>query len=107
MQEVIDNLMISAIQYRSETDPDIQPHVHQRCVDERVVQPTREVDYCKQTLIHVLQDVLTSLARMQVAVLALQDSSKLNWRVWCKQALLRCAAQLRHVWAESQAAGVV
>lgn len=69
MQEVIDNLMISAIQYRSETDPDIQPHVHQRCVVERVVQPTREVDYCKQTLIHVLQDVLTSLARMQVAVL--------------------------------------
>ncbi|KAL0033133.1 hypothetical protein WJX79_005148 [Trebouxia sp. C0005] len=65
IQEVIDNLMISAIQYRSETDPDIQPHVHQRCVVERVVQPTREVDYCKQTLIHVLQDVLTSLARMQ------------------------------------------
>ncbi|KAL0018444.1 hypothetical protein WJX77_010041 [Trebouxia sp. C0004] len=65
IQEVIDNLMISAIQYRSETDPDIQPHVHQRCVDERVVQSTREVDYCKQTLIHVLQDVLTSLARMQ------------------------------------------
>jgi Fanconi anemia group M protein len=78
MQEVIDNLMISAIQYRSETDPDIQPHVHQRCVDERVVQPTREVDYCKQTLIHVLQDVLTSLARMQVPVPALEDSSKLD-----------------------------
>lgn len=77
MQEVIDNLMISAIQYRSETDHDIQPHVHQRCVDERVVQPTREVDYCKQTLIHVLQDVLTSLARMQVPVPAQENSSKL------------------------------
>ena len=73
MQEVIDNLMISATKYRTETDPDIQPHVHQRCVDERVVQPTREVDYCKQTLIHVLQDVLTSLARMQVPVLALDN----------------------------------
>ena len=58
--------MISAIQFRSETDPDIQPHVHQRCVEERVVQPSREVDYCKQTLIHVIQDVLTSLSRMQV-----------------------------------------
>ena len=66
MQEVINNLMISAIQFRSETDPDIRPHVHQRCVDERVVQPSREVDHCKQTLIHVIQDVLTSLSRMQV-----------------------------------------
>ncbi len=77
LQEVIDNLMISAIQYRSETDPDIQPHVHQRCVDERVVQPTREVDYCKQTLIHVIQDVLTSLARMKVGVLHLLASVSL------------------------------
>lgn len=59
--------MISAIQFRGETDPDIVPHVHQRCVEERVVQPTREVEYCKQTLIHVLQDVLTSLARMKVS----------------------------------------
>lgn len=68
MQEVIDNLMISAIQYRGETDPDIVPHVHPRCVDERVVQPTKEVDYCKQTLIHVMRDVLTSLARMNVSL---------------------------------------
>lgn len=66
LQEVINNLMISAIQYRSETDSDIRPHVHQRCVEERVVQPSREVDYCKQTLIHVIQDVLTSLSKMQV-----------------------------------------
>jgi len=107
MQEVIDNLMISAIQYRSETDPDIQPHVHQRCVDERVVQPTREVDYCKQTLIHVLQDVLTSLARMQVAVLALEDSSKLGWLAWYRQALLQCAVRLQHVSTKLQAATVV
>lgn len=104
MQEVVDNLMISAIQYRSEADPDIQPHVHQRCVDERVVQPTREVDYCKQTLIHVLQDVLTSLARMQVPVPALEDDLKLGWHAWCKQAVMQCAAQLQHVMAELQAA---
>ena len=60
--------MISAIQFRGETDPDIVPHVHQRCVEEKVVQPTREVQYCKQTLIHVLQDVMTSLARMKVSL---------------------------------------
>lgn len=60
--------MISAIQFRGETDPDILPHVHQRCVDEKVVQPTGEVEYCKQTLIHVLQDVLTSLAKMKVSI---------------------------------------
>lgn len=60
--------MISAIQFRGETDPDIVPHVHQRCVEEKVVQPTREVEYCKQTLIHVLQDVMTSLARMKVSI---------------------------------------
>ena len=59
--------MISAIQFRGETDPDILPHVHQRCVDEKIVQPTREVEYCKQTLVHVLQDVLTSLAKMKVS----------------------------------------
>lgn len=60
--------MISAIQFRGETDPDILPHVHQRCVDEKVVQTTREVEYCKQTLIHVLQDVLTGLAKMKVSI---------------------------------------
>ena len=75
LQEVIDNLMISAIQFRSESDPDIQPHVHQRCVEEVVVQPTREVDHCRHTLIHVMQDVLTSLARMQVTTLLLTQVS--------------------------------
>lgn len=60
--------MISAIQFRGETDPDILPHVHQRCVEEKVVQPTREVEFCKQALIHVLQDVMTSLAKMKVSL---------------------------------------
>ena len=59
--------MLSAIQFRGETDPDIVPHVHQRCVEERVVQPTREVEYCKQNLIRVLQNVLSTLAKMKVA----------------------------------------
>lgn len=59
--------MISAIQYRAETDADIQPHVHQRHVQEIVVQGTREIDYCRNTLLHVLAGVMTSLGKVGVS----------------------------------------
>ena len=76
MQEVIDNLMISAIQYRAETDPDIRPHVHQRCVQEIVVQGTREVKYCQSTLLHVLTGVIDNLGKIGVT---LSDTSRSHY----------------------------
>lgn len=74
LQEVINNLMISAIQFKSETDADIVPHVHQRCVQEIVVQPTSDVESCKQILIRVLADVITTLSKLKVCTAATASS---------------------------------
>ena len=30
MQEVIDNIMICRVEHRSESDPEVQPHVHHK-----------------------------------------------------------------------------
>lgn len=94
MQEVIDNLTISAIQHRSESDPDIQPHVHQRCVEEIVVKPTREVDYCKQTLLKVLAGIMQSLARMQVgqhSIVTMSFRFALKQASGCMHVIMACA----------------
>lgn len=67
LQEVIDNLTISAMQYRAESDPDIRPHVHERCVQQIVVPATRELEYCKSTLRIVLVGVMESLRKVGVS----------------------------------------
>ena len=83
MQEVINNLMISAIQYRAETDPDIRPHVHQRCVQEIVVQGTREIKYCQSTLLHVLTGVIDNLGKIGVSLSDSSSSHYLLCRIAC------------------------
>ncbi len=42
-QEVVSNLMISAIEFRSEDDPELAAHTHAKRIEMRTVSPSREV----------------------------------------------------------------
>ena len=66
MQAVLQNLMIAAIEFRSDDDPDIRPYVHDRCVDMCIVQPSSEITACRSSLVETLRGIIARLCNMKV-----------------------------------------
>ena len=66
LQEVLTNLMISGVEFRSEQDPDVRRHVHPRMVQEVIVQASNEVGECRQWLMQTLTALLTKLMNVKV-----------------------------------------
>lgn len=66
VQEVVSNLGVSTIEFRSESDPEVAPYVHGKQVDVHVVEPGREGANLKSMLVRVLLDVLRQLGDSRV-----------------------------------------
>ena len=67
VQDVLNNLMIAAIEFRSDDDPDIRPYVHDRCVDMRIVEPSPEITASRASLLEALRAVIGRLIGIKVA----------------------------------------
>ncbi|KAK9817873.1 hypothetical protein WJX72_003494 [[Myrmecia] bisecta] len=65
IQEVITNLMISSIEFRAEEDADVAAYRHARQVDVQVVQPSREVELCREELLKVMRGIIHRLTSLQ------------------------------------------
>lgn len=66
---MLNNLMIAAIEFRSDDDPDIRPYVHERCVDMRIVEPSPEITASRASLMEALRAVIGRLIGIKVAAL--------------------------------------
>ena len=66
MQDVLRNLMIAAIEFRSDDDPDIRPYVHDRCIDMCIVEPSAEITASRSSLLEALRAVINRLLAIKV-----------------------------------------
>ena len=65
-QEVLHNLMISAIEFRGEEDPDVAPYRHATARDIMVVEPSREVGHARALLMNTFRHIMAELGRSKV-----------------------------------------
>lgn len=65
-QEVLNNLGISQLVFRSEADADVAPHVHARRVDTLLVPRSNQAAALREPLLAVLGETLGHLMRVQV-----------------------------------------
>lgn len=66
LQEVVSNLMISAIEFRGEEDADVAPYRHETAREVVLVQPSREVAYARSMLMQAFRHVMASLGQTKV-----------------------------------------
>ncbi len=65
-QEVLHNLMISAIEFRGEEDPDVAPYRHATAREIKVVEPSREVGHARALLMNTFRHIMAELGRSKV-----------------------------------------
>ena len=75
MQEVLQNLMISAIEFRGEEDADVAPYRHATARELMVVEPSREVGHARAMLLSAFRHIMAELCRSKVTSLALAPVS--------------------------------
>jgi ERCC4-related helicase len=68
VQEVLKNLMISAIEFRAEEDADVAPYRHATARDVLVVEPSREVAYARATLMQTFRRTMLALCQTRVMI---------------------------------------
>ncbi|KAK9842497.1 hypothetical protein WJX81_002950 [Elliptochloris bilobata] len=61
IQDVLTNLMISAIEFRSEDDPDLAAYTHAKRIELRTVSPSREVAMARHALLEHFRAVMHDL----------------------------------------------
>lgn len=66
LQEVLHNLMISAIEFRGEEDPDVAPYRHATAREMKVVEPSREVGHARALLMNTFRHIMAELGRSKV-----------------------------------------
>ncbi|BDA46215.1 probable ATP-dependent DNA helicase MPH1 at N-terminal half [Coccomyxa sp. Obi] len=66
IQEVLQNLMISAIEFRGEEDPDVAPYRHLTAREIKVVEPSREVGHARALLMNTFRHIMAELGRSKV-----------------------------------------
>lgn len=65
-QEVMQNLMISAIEFRGEEDADVLPYRHATAREVMVVEPSREVGQARALLMQTFRCIMGELGRSKV-----------------------------------------
>ncbi|KAK4341008.1 hypothetical protein RND71_039509 [Anisodus tanguticus] len=68
VQKVIDNLQISTLEYRNETDPDVLPYVHARKIEQITVPMGQEAVEVGELLFEVIDPLVTRLRAYGLAV---------------------------------------
>jgi len=88
VQEVIDNLEISKVEIRTEDSIDIQQYVHTRDIEQILLDPSDEINMCKELLSKALQPLVNQLCGqnayynrdpMSLTAFGMMQASK-NWR---------------------------
>lgn len=76
-QEVVSNLMISKIEVREDSHPDVVKHVHPRHVEIiRVPMATGEIEQTRSFLCNVLRDCIAKLVNMKVSICDQQGNKR-------------------------------
>ncbi|PRW60577.1 Fanconi anemia group M isoform X3 [Chlorella sorokiniana] len=66
VQEVVTNLMVGAIEFRTEQDPDVARHTHPKDISVQVVHPSREAEQLRSQLLGLIRSALQPLLRDRV-----------------------------------------
>ncbi|KAJ9550475.1 hypothetical protein OSB04_014520 [Centaurea solstitialis] len=73
VQQVIDNLQISSLEHRSESDPDVSPYVHERKVEVIQVAMGKDALEANSLLMDVIRPFVARLSSMGVDLKARKD----------------------------------
>ncbi|KAI3429818.1 hypothetical protein D9Q98_010131 [Chlorella vulgaris] len=66
VQEVINHLMIAAIEFRTEQDSDVAPYTHQKVVEPIVVRASREAEQLRPMLVNLIRQAMAPLLQLKV-----------------------------------------
>jgi Fanconi anemia group M protein len=78
VQEVLRNLCIGAVEYRSEDDADVAPYTHRRVVDVRAVQPTQVMVDVNALYMTGFRPLVAELISMRVVAGSADDAQLLS-----------------------------